>query len=47
MITLFQNHGYLGLKAGIDAKAIHKKKGLKKTGKYWIIWEAPNWQPTF
>lgn len=27
----FQNHGYMGLYGGLDAKAIHKKKGLKKS----------------
>ncbi len=29
--AIFQNHGYKGLYGGLDAKAIHKKKGLKKT----------------
>ncbi len=29
----FQNHGYKGLYGGLDAKAIHKKKGLKKSYK--------------
>lgn len=29
--TIFQNHGYMGLYGGLDAKAIHKKKGLKKS----------------
>ena len=28
--AVFQNHGYKGLYGGFDAKAIHKKKGLKK-----------------
>ena len=28
--AIFQNHGYMGLYNGMDAKAIHKKKGLKK-----------------
>lgn len=28
--AIFQNHGYMGLYGGLDAKAIHKKKGLKK-----------------
>lgn len=27
--AIFQNHGYMGLYGGLDAKAIHKKKGLK------------------
>lgn len=29
--AIFQNHGYMGLYGGLDAKAIHAKKGLKKT----------------
>lgn len=29
--AIFQNHGYMGLYGGLDAKAIHKKKGLKKS----------------
>ncbi len=29
--AIFQNHGYMGLYAGLDAKGIHKKKGLKKS----------------
>lgn len=29
--AIFQNHGYLGLYGGLDAKAIHKRKGLKKS----------------
>ena len=29
--AIFQNHGYMGLYGGLDAKAIHKHKGLKKT----------------
>lgn len=29
--AIFQNHGYMGLYGGLDAKAIHKNKGLKKT----------------
>jgi len=28
--AIFQNHGYMGLYDGLDAKAIHKHKGLKK-----------------
>jgi DNA-damage-inducible protein D len=28
--AIFQNHGYMGLYGGLDAKAIHSKKGLKK-----------------
>ena len=28
--AIFQNHGYMGLYGGLDAKAIHKKKGLNK-----------------
>ncbi len=27
--AIFQNHGYMGLYGGLDAKAIHKNKGLK------------------
>lgn len=29
--AIFQNHGYKGLYGGLDAKAIHKRKGLKKS----------------
>jgi DNA-damage-inducible protein D len=28
--AIFQNHGYKGLYGGLDAKAIHTQKGLKK-----------------
>ncbi len=28
--AIFQNHGYMGLYGGLDAKAIHKRKSLKK-----------------
>ena len=28
--AIFQNHGYMGLYGGLDAKGIHKTKGLKK-----------------
>lgn len=28
--AIFQNFGYKGLYGGLDAKAIHKRKGLKK-----------------
>lgn len=31
--AIFQNHGYKGLYGGIDAKGIHKRKGLKKSQK--------------
>ncbi len=31
--AIFQNHGYQGLYGGLDTKAIHKKKGLKKSEK--------------
>lgn len=31
--AIFQNHGYKGLYGGLDAKAIHHKKGLKKSQK--------------
>jgi len=29
--AIFQNHGYMGLYGGLDAKAIHQKKKLKKS----------------
>jgi len=29
--AIFQNHGYSGLYGGLDAKGIHKRKGLKKS----------------
>lgn len=31
--AIFQNHGYKGLYGGLDAKGIHKAKGLKKSHK--------------
>jgi DNA-damage-inducible protein D len=31
--AVFQNHGYKGLYGGLDSKAIHKKKALKKSQK--------------
>lgn len=31
--AFFQNHGYRGLYGGLDAKAIHERKGLKKSQK--------------
>lgn len=31
--AIFQNHGYQGLYGGLDVKAIHKKKNLKKSQK--------------
>jgi DNA-damage-inducible protein D len=29
--AIFQNHGYMGLYGGLDAKGIHKLKNLKKS----------------
>lgn len=29
--AVFQNHGYMGLYGGLDAKDIHKRKGLRKS----------------
>ncbi|MBX2954139.1 MAG: DNA damage-inducible protein D [Leadbetterella sp.] len=29
--AIFQNHGYMGLYGGLDAKGIHERKGLKKS----------------
>jgi DNA-damage-inducible protein D len=29
--AIFQNHGYMGLYGGLDARGIHRKKGLKKS----------------
>ncbi len=31
--AIFQNHGYRGLYGGLDQKAIHQRKGLKKSQK--------------
>ena len=31
--AVFQNHGYMGLYGGLDAKGIHLQKGLKKSQK--------------
>ena len=32
--SIFQNHGYMGLYGGLDAKGIHKNKGLKKSQRH-------------
>ncbi|MBF7958652.1 DNA damage-inducible protein D [Rahnella victoriana] len=32
--AVFQNHGYQGLYGGLDQKAIHQRKGLKKSQKF-------------
>lgn len=32
-LAIFQNHGYKGLYGGLDQKAIHQRKGLKKSQK--------------
>ncbi len=29
--AIFQNHGYMGLYGGLDAKGIHQRKGLRKS----------------
>lgn len=29
--AIFQNHGYMGLYGGLDAKGIHRRKGLKQS----------------
>ncbi len=29
--AIFQNHGYMGLYGGLDAKGIHRRKGLRKS----------------
>lgn len=29
--AIFQNHGYMGLYGGLDAKSIHRRKGLKQS----------------
>jgi DNA-damage-inducible protein D len=29
--AIFQNHGYMGLYGGLDMRAIHRRKGLKKS----------------
>ena len=29
--AIFQNHGYIGLYGGLDARGIHRRKGLKKS----------------
>ena len=29
--AIFQNHGYMGLYGGLDAKGIHERKGLRKS----------------
>lgn len=42
--AIFQNHGYRGLYGGLDQKAIHQRKGLKKSQKIWIIWVQQNWR---
>lgn len=42
--AIFQNHGYQGLYGGLDQKAIHQRKGLKKNQKIPIIWVQQNWR---
>lgn len=44
--AIFQNHGYMGLYGGLDAKGIHKNKGLKKAKTYSTTWAVPNWLQT-
>ncbi|WP_242485643.1 DNA damage-inducible protein D [Pseudomonas sp. TH43] len=41
--AVFQNHGYQGLYGGLDQKAIHQRKGLKKSQKFLITWARLNW----
>ncbi len=45
--AVFQNFGYQGLYGGLDAKAIHNRKNLKKASISSTTWAAPNWRPTF
>jgi hypothetical protein len=42
----FQNHGYMGLYGGLDAKAIHKQKGLKKSQQILDHMGSTELQPT-
>lgn len=42
--AIFQNHGYRGLYGGLDQKAIHQRKGLKRVRRSWIIWVQQNWR---
>lgn len=44
--AVFQNHGYKGLYGGLDQKAIHERKGLKKSQKYSTIWDRLSSRPT-
>lgn len=41
--AIFQNHGYMGLYGGLDAKPPGKRKNLKRARIYWITWVVPNW----
>jgi len=45
--AIFQNHGYMGLYGGMKQEEIHRRKGLKKVRKFWIIWAVPNWRRIF
>lgn len=42
--AIFQNYGYKGLYGGMDMKAIHKHKGLKKVRKFWTTWAVRSLQ---
>jgi len=44
--AIFQNHGYQGLYGGLDQKAIHQHKGLRRVKKSSTIWGQRNWRPT-
>jgi DNA-damage-inducible protein D len=35
--AIFQNHGYIGLYGGLDAKGIHQKKNLKKSQQILVL----------
>ena len=45
--AIFQNHGYQGLYEGLDARGIHRKKGLKKSQSILDHMEAPNLRPIY
>ena len=42
--AIFQNHGYQGLYGGLDQKAIHENKHLKKSQKILDHMDQLNWQ---
>ena len=45
--AIFQNHGYMGLYGGLDAKAILSTRALRRANRSWTTWVVLSWQQTF